>query len=234
MLERPGGPLGRRPLHFFWIVDCSGSMAADGKMQALNNAVKEAVPHMIAVASENPHAEVFVRVLRFADGAQWQVVNPTRPETFTWTDLSAGGMTDLGRALTLLADELDVSRIGNRGFPPVLALVSDGMPTDDFDAGLKALLDKPWGKRAIRIAIAIGQDADRDMLRRFIGNAEVPVLEANNPEALRTYIRFVSTAVLENASSPPSQSHGATGGAAAAVIPPPPPAVPAAGVDDVW
>jgi hypothetical protein len=25
-----------RPLHFFWILDCSGSMAFDGKMEALN------------------------------------------------------------------------------------------------------------------------------------------------------------------------------------------------------
>ena len=25
-LKRPGGELARRPLHFFWVVDCSGSM----------------------------------------------------------------------------------------------------------------------------------------------------------------------------------------------------------------
>ena len=25
-LKRPGGELASRPLHFFWVVDCSGSM----------------------------------------------------------------------------------------------------------------------------------------------------------------------------------------------------------------
>lgn len=25
-LKRPGGELESRPLHFFWVVDCSGSM----------------------------------------------------------------------------------------------------------------------------------------------------------------------------------------------------------------
>lgn len=25
-IKRPGGPLVARPLYFFWIVDCSGSM----------------------------------------------------------------------------------------------------------------------------------------------------------------------------------------------------------------
>ena len=33
--EAPGGRLSTRPLHFFWLADCSGSMAADGKTQAL-------------------------------------------------------------------------------------------------------------------------------------------------------------------------------------------------------
>ena len=34
MSKRPGGELATRPLHFIWIADGSGSMAADGKIQA--------------------------------------------------------------------------------------------------------------------------------------------------------------------------------------------------------
>lgn len=26
VLQRPGGELATRPIHFFWVVDCSGSM----------------------------------------------------------------------------------------------------------------------------------------------------------------------------------------------------------------
>ena len=36
--RRPGGKLAARPLHFIWLLDCSGSMHFDGKMAALNNA----------------------------------------------------------------------------------------------------------------------------------------------------------------------------------------------------
>ncbi|MDW8300804.1 MAG: tellurium resistance protein, partial [Anaerolineae bacterium] len=39
MPSRPGGALANRPLHFFWVVDCSGSMAGD-KIQSLNTAAK--------------------------------------------------------------------------------------------------------------------------------------------------------------------------------------------------
>ena len=34
----PNVRLSNRPLHFIYLCDCSGSMAAQGKMQALNQA----------------------------------------------------------------------------------------------------------------------------------------------------------------------------------------------------
>ena len=73
VIRRPGGELATRPLHFIWIADCSGSMGSHGKIQALNNAVREAVPHMQQVADENPNAQVLVRAVRFASGAQWHI-----------------------------------------------------------------------------------------------------------------------------------------------------------------
>ena len=73
--------------------------------------------------------------------------------------------------------------MSERALPPVLVLVSDGQPTDDFDAGLKALLEQPWGKKAVRIAISIGRDADNEVLQKFIGNTELKPLAANSPEA---------------------------------------------------
>ncbi len=38
--------------------------------------------------------------------------------------------------------------MGERALPPVLVLISDGQPNDDFDSGLKELLSKPWGKES--------------------------------------------------------------------------------------
>ncbi|MCL6557469.1 MAG: VWA domain-containing protein [Firmicutes bacterium] len=210
MPVRPGGELATRPLHFIWIVDCSGSMNINGKIQELNFAIKEALPHMKKIAEENPFAQVFVRAITFSSGAQWHI--PVTPlEEFSWVDLSADGVTDLGRALTMVADELKIPPMTERALPPVLVLVSDGQPTDDYASGLKTLMDQPWGKKAVRIAIAIGQDADYEVLQKFIGNPEVKPLQANNPETLVKYIRWVSTAVLKAASAPASQPAGSLG-----------------------
>ena len=110
----------------------------------------------------------------------------------------------------------------DRALPPVLVLISDGQPTDDFDAELKALMEVPWAKRAVRISIAIGHDADHGPLRKFIGNPELPVLEANNAETLVNYIRWASTAVLRAASSPASQSRDSATAGGNVPIPAPP------------
>ncbi|MBN1955055.1 MAG: VWA domain-containing protein [Anaerolineae bacterium] len=232
-MKRPGGELATRPLHFIWIADCSGSMAVDGKIQALNYAIRNAIPDMRSVADDNPNAEVLVRAIKFSNGAQWHISQPTVVADFEWTDLTADGVTDMGKALEMVAEQLRIPPMTDRALPPVLVLISDGQPTDDFEGGLRELMDQPWGKKAVRIAIAIGEDADHDVLQKFIGHAEIKPLQANNSEALVNYIKWVSTAVLKSASSPASQSADAAAPAVHVPIPAAPDAGPAS-ADDVW
>ena len=89
-----------------------------------------------------------------------------------------------------------------RAFPPVLVVVSDGRPTDDFEAGLAGLMAMPWGRRAVRLAIGIGADADQEVLSAFIGDPELRPFTANDPEQLVYLVRFVSTAASRLASLP--------------------------------
>lgn len=199
-MERPGAALGRRPLHFILIVDCSGSMAADGKIQALNNAVRETLPHLIEVARENPEAELLVRCLAFSTGCRWHVATPTEPARLRWIDLEAGGYTDLGAALREVASVLRVPPLEPRALPPALLLVSDGQPTDDFEDGLADLMAEPWGEHALRVAIAIGRDAEHEVLQQFIGNERIQPFTANNPEQLVSLIRWTSTVAARAAS----------------------------------
>lgn len=181
-------------------------MGHGGKIQSLNNAIREALPHMQQAAAENPNAEVMVRAVKFSNGASWHVARPVPVDQFRWDDLEADGVTDLGQALQLVAAQLDPSVMPQRALPPVLVLISDGKPTDDVSTGLRALMNQPWGTKAVRIAIAIGDDADLSVLQRFIGHPELEPLQANNAESLVKYIKWVSTAVLQSASSPASQT----------------------------
>ncbi len=229
----PGGPLATRPLHFIWILDCSGSMAGE-KIRSLNFALRESIPAMQQSADENPNASVLVRALRFSDGAQWHIAAPTPIGSFTWTDVDSRGVTDMGTALGVVAEQLRMPPMTDRALPPVLVLVSDGQPTDDFPAGLARLMAEPWGRKAVRIAIAIGSDADLDVLESFMGNPEMKPLRADNAATLVQYVKWASTAVLKAASSPRMGSAGFSD--APTILPVP--VAPAAGedvaADNVW
>lgn len=203
MGTRPGGKMASRPLHFIFIVDCSGSMLNDGKIQALNNAIIEALPHMKNVARDNAHTEVLVRAVKFSTGADWHVREATPVEEFQWPTLSAErGVTDLGKALELVASQLTLEHMPQRALPPVLVLISDGQPTDNYEKGLQTLTNTLWGRKAVRLAIAIGDDAQHEPLEKFIGDPAIAVLHASNADALTTYMRFVSTVAIASVSTP--------------------------------
>ncbi len=221
MANRFGGALAARPLQFIWIADCSGSMAGK-KIESLNFGIREAIQPMREVATENPNAQVLVRAIKFSDGAQWHVSQPTEIHDFKWADLTADGVTDMGKALQLAADSLKTNNMPERGLPPVLVLLSDGQPTDDFNAGLKAMMDQPWGAKAVRVAIAIGDDADLDVLQQFIGHPERKPIQVTNANDLVKMIKWASTVPLKAASNPNSQPMGQSTAAGVVPIPAPP------------
>ena len=191
-MKRPGGELASRPLHFFWIVDCSGSMYGE-KIGTVNHAIQSTIPEMVAAAENNPNAQLMIRTLQFSTGASWVTSSPVNVEDFAWDDLEAGGVTDLGKAFELLSAQLTIPPMSDRALPPVLVLLSDGQPTDDYKKALDELKKLPWGRKAVKIAISIGQDADDNVLEEFTGNKEL-VLQANNAAALTKMIKWASTA----------------------------------------
>ena len=210
----PDVKLSRRPLHFIYVCDCSGSMQASGKMQALNQAIRQSLPEMVQVSQQNPEAQIMVRVLSFADQALWHLGTPTPVDQVLpqWRDLEAGGLTAMGEAMEQLAAVLRTPPMDQRALPPVLVLISDGAPTDDFIDGLRTLMGEPWATKAVRLAIAIGHDADLEVLQQFIGtdlgrNPRRP-LQANDSNTLARYIQWASTAVVGAASQPRSQPGG--------------------------
>ncbi|MEV7521059.1 tellurium resistance protein [Streptomyces sp. NPDC091371] len=193
--------MANRPVHFIWLLDCSYSMQGE-KIGQLNYAIREAVPAMRSVAQDNPAAQLLLRTMTFSTTARWHHQDPVPVEQFTWQDVQVDGMTNLGDALHLVSRELDTPPMPQRALKPVLALVSDGVPTDDWKAGLRAVDATPWGRKAVRVAIAIGADADRTVLQEFLGNPELQPLDANSPKQLAAAIRWASTAAVKAASQP--------------------------------
>lgn len=177
-------------LHFIWMLDCSGSMTGE-KIQSLNYAIRNALPSIIDIAEKNKDIQIFMRIIKFSDGAQWLTEKPVELDKFIWSDLQTGGITDLGAALDMVNEEL--SKLDKKtNLPPVIILVTDGQPTDNYEEGLRKLLSSEIGSQSVRIAIAIGEDVDNDILQDFIGNNDERPLQADNSHSLINLIKLSS------------------------------------------
>lgn len=183
----------RRTMTLFFLIDTSGSMSGN-KIGAVNDAIVNVIPMMEDISSSNPDAEIKVAALEFSNGTKWLYNEPKSVEDFKWIDVQAGGLTSLGEACLELSSKLSRSgymKSASGSYAPAIILLSDGGPTDNFDGGLQTLQGNNWFKNAIRIAIAIGDDADLDVLARFTGNSEA-VIKVQNIDALKQIIRVVA------------------------------------------
>jgi uncharacterized protein YegL len=189
----PGGGIAKRPLHFIIAADTSWSMNG-AKMQSLNYAIATMLPHLAGWEQAQENAQVMVRVITFDNRAQWHVTVPTPIAALRWTPLRCEprGLTHMGDALRLMAGALDT--IEHRALRPALLLITDGIATDDFDAGLAELIATPAGRAALRVAVAIGPDARADQLAKF-GTPDVPVLRADRADEIPDLLMAVSIAV---------------------------------------
>ena len=184
----------RRTMVLFFLVDTSGSMSGD-KIGAVNEAIREVIPEIKDISAENADALIKIAVLEFSSGARWLYERPVDSDLFVWNNMEAGGVTDLGEAFKMLNEKLSFSKgfmadaIGS--YAPAIFMMSDGEPTDEYKKGLEELRKNKWFKVAIKVAVAIGADANTEILKEFTGNEEC-VLTVRSPQALRKMIRFAS------------------------------------------
>ena len=196
----PGGGVARRPLHFIVMADCSGSMKGE-KMQALNYALRSMLPHLLAWETDQLQAQLLIRILAFASTPEWFVADPVPVADLSshWRNLDyvPMGRTNMGPAFRAVAEALTPERLERRALRPAILLVTDGLPTDPpggFDQGLAALLGQAAGRSALRIAVAIGRDANSEPLDRF-RTSDVPVLVADSTDEIADRLVTASIAM---------------------------------------
>ena len=183
----------RRTMTLFFMIDTSGSMIGS-KIGAVNDAVVNVLPMLNEISETNPDAEIKVAALEFSNGTSWLYDEPKLAADFIWQDVQASGLTSLGEACSELNSKLSRSgfmKSASGSFAPAIILLSDGGPTDNFEAGLDKLKANNWFKAAIKIAIAIGDDADMEVLTKFTGTNEA-VFTVHNIDALKQIIRIVA------------------------------------------
>jgi uncharacterized protein YegL len=192
----------RRTMTLFFVIDASGSMDGE-KIGTVNDAIDEVIPALKEVSDENADAQIKIAVLEFSSGARWITANgPVEVDQFYWNYMDAGGVTDLGAACKALNEKLSTKGFmqeATGSFAPAIFLMSDGEPTDDWQNGLDQLKQNNWFKAGVKVAVAIGDDANKDVLKAFTGTMEA-VLETHSAAMLKRMIKFVSVRASQVAS----------------------------------
>ena len=185
------GELPRRVYPVVFVVDVSGSMADDAKIDVLNGALLGAVARLAEIS--DPEFTIHVAVLTYGDDAK--IVQPLAPATsIDLPRLEASGRSNLGSALTLLCEVLAKSEPTDTAHYPAIILISDGYPTQRYDDELEAAGNLERFQSATRAAVRIGTDASDDHLVDFC-RGSLGVLDASDlatvPEVLLRVSRIV-------------------------------------------
>ena len=100
-------------------------------IQALNTAMRGAIPGMRDFANQHPNFRVLIRALEFGTEARWLVSDAVEPKDFLWRGIKPSGETAMGEALTRVAEKLSELEDNRRSryLPPVLVLVTNRYST---------------------------------------------------------------------------------------------------------
>jgi uncharacterized protein YegL len=194
-----------KPLPVVLLLDVSGSMFGE-KINKLHDATVEMVNSFIEEATK----ETIINIAIITFGARVDLHTAYTPVTDLQkkgiTGFCAEGQTPLGTALTMAKDMIEDKGVTpSNAYRPAIVLVSDGAPNDEWRTPLSEFIGNGRSAKCQRFAIAVGNDADRNMLEQFTGDSSTVFFAeeasdiANNFKKVTMSVSMRSKSVNPNA-----------------------------------
>ena len=187
----------RKLLPVFCVLDIPMSMDED-QIARVNTIMLEMVDLLREKANKLYSSELRIAVLQSYGTSQWLTDGLISPEDFSWQGLKASGASNFGDTLNELNNKLSREQflISKPGFKaPVIIFMSDGEPTDDYESALnKIKSNNKWFQVATKIAIAVGDDANIQVLQKITGNKGA-VIKVNDEKSTKSLMEIIRKAM---------------------------------------
>ena len=191
-----------KPLPIILLLDESNSMSGD-KIERLNEAVIRMLNSF--KKEETQASEFLVSIIGFGgdyqdgmDGQSAKILNqPTAASEIQFLGLSAYGWTPLGEALKLAKALIeDKEKTPSRAYRPLVILVTDGLPTDDWSGPFFDFVENGRSAKCDRMALGVGGDTDMDMLGKFVAGTGHEVFTTDQADGIIKFFKFVTMSVV--------------------------------------
>lgn len=187
-------------LNIIFVVDVSGSMRGDGRIEAVNEAFTQMIPALRQIQIDSmSEFELKISIMTFDQNARW-IVEPTPIMEYNhedlvcseWVTYFSNAFKELGQKLTRKEYMAHTGKLAQ----PYIMLMTDGEPTpdDNYQPVLDELLGNGWFKASQRFAVLIGtqainSQAARDAVAQFVTNPTEGIINAADAAAIAAEVQ---------------------------------------------
>lgn len=192
-----------RVLLIVLVLDASGSMIGE-PISSLNDGLVSTINMLRQLDTAEYNIDIRIAVLKFNSRVEWLTSGSTRVADLSLAPIEAEGSTNMGNAL----DELNyaLSRDGlitwqPPSYKPVVLFMTDGYSTDDWSAALSRIKKNRWFLHSKKIAVALGDYPDKEMLSLIVGDSEA-VLSIQEADSIGGVVLDLSKYITETCCIP--------------------------------
>ncbi len=188
-----------KPALVMLLLDTSGSMAGE-KIKILNECVKTMIEDFSKEIKIN--VEIKMSIITFGEKVELISFDQNSMPFHSAKgmrlnkNLVAEGLTPLGGALKMAKEIIEnTEKTPKRAYRPIIVLVSDGEPNDSWDAPLTNFIKDGRSSKTQRMALAIGKEANKNMLKQFVSSTEY-LFEADDVSKITDFFKFVTQSTI--------------------------------------